>query len=85
MRGQTDYIYDNRIPFTAVEVYVELQKLPEETELTFEQICEEFEEISSDDMKKCLEFLLNNNWLFYDEERQVYSVNGNKNIRVFRR
>ena len=85
MRGQTDYIYDNRIPFTAVDVYAELQKLPSGTELTFKQICEDFDEISSDDMEKCLEFLLNNNWLFYDEGRQVYTVNGNKNIRVFRR
>lgn len=84
MSGQKDKIYDERIPYTAIEIYAGMKQMPKGFELTFEQIYKVFNLVSKQDMRKCLTFLIKNNMVLYNNNTLTYTINENKNIRIFK-
>ena len=84
MSGQKTILYDERIPFTAIDIYAEMKKQPQGTKLTFNQICKMFNNVKEDDIRKCMAFLVRNSMVILNNRTLTYTVNENKNIRIFK-
>lgn len=83
MRGQTDRLYQKRIPYEAFQLYLELKKYPIGTEFTFEQICSMFPKNEKKIIGEYLECLVENDWLDEYVDVHTYTLHVDRHFKVF--